>query len=222
MRLLKALICAAGLALPLGAPAPAPAQTWEGGYVGLQIARTSHIPRGFNTAFPTAVTYTGPQVDADTIALFAGYNWDMARSVVLGVEADANFGELTGEGPQNSNPNTFFSHSFSNVKSLRGRVGYDAGRLLPFVAFGVATADFAHGARNTGLPFTLPIVNSRISGTTLGVGTDILVGSRGFLRIEVNQTRFPNENVPSRTLVVPMTASDLHLTQARIGYALRF
>jgi len=220
MHLLKVLTCAAVIAPLLSAPAFA--QTWEGAYAGLQIARTGHIPRGFNTSAP-ATNYTGTQADAENIALFAGYNWDVARSFVVGIEADVTFGELTGQGPLNTNPTTIFSHNFSNVKSLRGRVGFDAGRILPFVSFGVTRVDFEHGAKDTALPFiNPPLANARLTGKTLGMGADFTVGSQGFLRIEVSQTVFANESLPGRLFVVPITASNLDLTQARIGYALRF
>ena len=219
MHLLKVLTYAAVIAPLLSAPAFA--QTWEGAYAGLQIARTGHIPRGFNTSAP-ATNYTGTQADADNIALFAGYNWDVARSFVVGIEADMTFGELTGQGSQPSVPNNIFSHNFSNAKSLRGRVGFDAGRVLPFVTFGVTTADFEHGAKNTAIPLTAPLANARLTGKTLGMGADFSIGSQGFLRIEVSQTVFANESLPGRLFVVPITASNLNLTQARIGYALRF
>lgn len=126
---LAAIICAApalagGLNDPAPMPAPAPVpiapapvatSDWSGAYVGGYFGN-------IDTSGLAALDGTG-------FGVFGGYQADLGN-IVLGGELD--YGrysfDTTGD-PE------------ANVLRLKGRVGYDAGRVLPYLALGVAQLD---------------------------------------------------------------------------------
>lgn len=216
MHFSKVATFAAVIAPLLGGPAQS--QTWEGAYAGLQIARTGQATNGFATPAPL-VTYSSAQTTSETLAIFAGYTWAIAGPLQLGIEGDALLGTVSGQGRPTVGAQQF-THDYTNTLSLRGRVGFDAGAVMPFFAFGVTSTELTHGFVNGGV--AAPSAEARISGATLGAGADFAVGHKGFLRVELRHMAFANESFPARTGVVPVTATGLDLTQARIGYALRF
>lgn len=110
-------------------PVIAPASDWSGFYGGLSVGKGE------------AKNATA-SVDTTSRGLFLGYNYDMGQ-YVLGGELAYDVWDSNASG----------SNDVSNVRLL-GRVGYDAGRVLPYLTAGFANISesgfsetgFAYGA----------------------------------------------------------------------------
>ena len=165
--------------LPYGRPAPAfvvpvVAPSWEGFYAG-------------TFAGGGVATFTSRQAGSRTVtkggqtagSLF-GYNWQTG-SFVYGLEGDIGLHLIRGRNPGHAG---LISTSVDTLYSarLRGRLGYDFGDFMPFVAVGVAMNETYQ--RNdpspvaAAVPFgfgTLPVpfgAVRRQAGLTAGAGLD--------------------------------------------------
>lgn len=99
------------------------APMWSGFYVGAlgSYLSAETDPRGF-------------EFDGAMVGGTVGFNYQTGN-VVLGVEADASFGELS-DFRRDGNFLTFAGR-FDNLVTLRARLGYAMGRWLPYVTGGV-------------------------------------------------------------------------------------
>lgn len=129
---------AADLAIK-AAPVVAPAWSWTGFYIGINSGFSRGETRWDYVNFPTSradqVTF-GAMIGGTV-----GYNWQMG-SWVLGVEADYDWANITGEV---SCPNPLFrcSTRLDSIGTLRGRLGYSVRNLMFFVTAGGAWGDTA-------------------------------------------------------------------------------
>lgn len=155
---------AADLPIRANAPAPfaAPIFTWAGFYVGLN-AGYSWGSSNTSLAVPVTVNGVPNNINATAIALAnntgfgslspkgftgglqAGYNWQY-NSLVLGVEADLNFLNLSGNRFATSTVAGIVANDNDRVRSnymgtVRGRLGFAVDRALFFVTGGVAFTD---------------------------------------------------------------------------------
>lgn len=140
--------------------APAPAEpvapvvapfTWTGFYGGLQAAYSWGKTDAKNTHDTDgAVEFTGT-VNSDGLSGggYVGANYQFVNtSFVVGAEVDAKFGaidgkdDLVGVGPSLGRPNSPTSTRVTWDGAARLRVGYAIDRFLPYIAGGVAGADF--------------------------------------------------------------------------------
>jgi outer membrane protein W len=113
------------------------------------------------------------------------------------------------------------------------RFGYEAGRTMPFVSFGL-TATEVNGA------YSIDAFNQTVThqgdsihqlGTILGVGADYRLTERGVLRIGLSQTWFDDVEYGFDRLKVapgqisflfPRTLTGLSVTELTVGYAFEF
>ncbi|WP_036260032.1 outer membrane protein [Methylocapsa aurea] len=141
-------------------PAPVPAFTWTGFYLGANA--------GFGVdhfAFPFAVNApsyfegrSGITAVGGIIGVQAGFNYQIQSdifqlpltNVVLGVEIDNDWSSIRGHStvssplPGGAVGAASFGSKFLNFGTLRGRVGYAFGRFLPYF-----TAGLTYGTTNT-------------------------------------------------------------------------
>ena len=113
-------------------PAPAPAYNWSGFYAGVNGGGGwGHSWWNTNaTGFPVSGGQAGGT---------AGYNWQLG-GVVLGVEGDLDWSGFKG-GVTTPGCPTGCSTSDSWLSTVRGRVGYSFGRVMPYVTGGLAVGD---------------------------------------------------------------------------------
>lgn len=143
---------AADIARPLAAPpavVPAPVFSWTGFYIG------GHAGYGWSSgsdgvgAIDTSGVLGGGQ---------AGYNYQFANNLVVGLEADLSAADLSGRLGG-------VSTSVDTLGSVRGRLGYAAGRFMPYV-----TGGFAFGNQTVDV---LGIDQSKtLTGWTAGAGLE--------------------------------------------------
>jgi outer membrane immunogenic protein len=107
----------------------APAYNWSGFYLGLNGGG------GWGDSYWQGIgraNLSGGQIGGT-----AGYNWQFGQTV-LGLEGDIDWNRLTGSIPC---AGTTCSTSDTWLSTVRGRVGYAFGGVLPFVTGGLATGD---------------------------------------------------------------------------------
>ena len=212
------VVALAGFTAVLGFAKAADAHDWSGFYVGAEAGYGFDQSRlDFN-----GINYFVPLDPQGIVAgLYAGANYQMPSNLVLGVEVDANFLGAQSSGLAGNNagvPDPKFGY-YSKEKlngALRGRVGYASGRFMPFVAGGLAVADYEHGAAFVGL-FS---ADKTYVGWTLGAGLEYAATDKLVLRAEYRYA-----NYGSQHFVVPgWTDSDVNLytNEVLVGVSFKF
>jgi len=146
---------------PVIIPAPvAVAADWSGFYGGLSYSQTM----GSLDAGAGATDFE----DGTAPGAFAGYNWQNGNFVFGGELAyhAISDSELTGT------PGT----ELSSAIDLKGRLGYAAGRVMPYLALGYSSATLDVGADSFDL-----------TGASYGIGVDFLVTDNIFVGAEYLQ-----------------------------------
>jgi outer membrane immunogenic protein len=158
---------AADLSIPMTSPVPEAQDTssWTGPYLGAQLG----YMWGSTTVDDTGtIVETGAPTDGFVGGVVGGYNWQLDEKWVAGVEADASWGSVHGNGrvlPPDTSSN---SYDLSWSADLRGRIGYlVTPDTLLFAAAGVAWADlrFTEAAKQQNIGVTR-------AGWSAGVGVD--------------------------------------------------
>jgi len=115
----------------------------------------------------------------------AGYNWQLANRLVLGVEADVTFVDYFGNrlaGELVEGRTSTIQANLHNFGTLRGRVGYAFGRILPYVTAGVA---WGHNKIDVNYENELAPTKTLMQlGWTIGAGIDYAFDDRWSLRAE--------------------------------------
>jgi high affinity Mn2+ porin len=173
---------AAAADLPVKAPALKAVYNWTGFYLGGHVGYggasfgpgTNPLPEQ-GVFFPHSVTglIGGYQ---------AGYNRQFSNNVVLGIEADASFTSPVDAPAVTPTP---FSTTLDYVGTVRGRIGYAFGTLLPYVTGGFA---WGHGRVNFddgGGSAVLLRAQNHI-GWAAGAGVEFAVSGNWTAKLEYN------------------------------------
>ncbi|WEK52562.1 MAG: porin family protein [Candidatus Kaistia colombiensis] len=170
--------------------APAPAFTWTGLYLG---AHGGYAGADFKTE-PTDA-YGGQKPDGFFGGGQAGYNYQFSNNIVLGLEADASFGDQKDDisvllASDEVSFGLDYATRIDAFGTVRTRAGYAVDRFLPYVTGGLAWA-------NAGLDFHRVItadgnvaVDNRASdkqtftGWTLGAGLEYAVTDHITAKVE--------------------------------------
>ncbi len=198
---------------------PQPVWSWTGFYAGAIV---------------------GPNFLTDGHAYFsggleAGYNYQIGNAV-LGFETDVYFRPLDQE--QNWISFNRFGVAFSNhssttgtlINTARGRLGYAAGRFLPYITGGLAYGDFRMAETNVdGAPFVGLVWNGDHSwlrtGWTLGGGLEYAWTDHISLKAEYLYYSFQSETLtttlnlnPARTELGIRDQGRGHIARLGINY----
>lgn len=165
------------LTLPTLALAPSPQPSiWTGLYVGTEVSATAR--KGSRGLFGGGV--------------YAGYDREFANNVVLGVRGS------TGFAPGWSSRSTFkgVDYAATDVK-----IGYDMGRVLPFVTAGVALAKphFGPGVGYLGIESFNTLINGSNdlhALTRVGAGVEFAVTNNLTLGVAVSMVNGRGPLVP--------------------------
>jgi high affinity Mn2+ porin len=166
--------------MPLKAPVFKAVYDWTGFYIGGHFGYgggslgpgTNPLPEQ-GVVFPHSVTglIGGYQ---------AGYNRELPNHVVLGIEADASFSSPL-DGPALTPAP--FNTGLDYVGTVRGRVGYAFGRLMPY-----ATGGFAWGHSqfnlNDGASKVVATLGQNQAGWTAGAGVEFAVSGNWSAKVE--------------------------------------
>jgi outer membrane immunogenic protein len=161
------------------APVYAPAYNWSGFYLGInggggwgRSAWTS--TNGFNTS-------------GGLVGATAGYNYQINQAV-LGVEGDIDWADISGSATCLA---TTCKTSDSWLSTVRGRLGYAAGRFMPYVTGGLAVGDIK--ASSPGLSNG----SSTNAGWTVGGGIEFAIAGHWTAKAEYLYADLGNFNCTS-------------------------
>jgi outer membrane immunogenic protein len=177
--------------------------TWAGIYAG------SFVGAGFGTVKLRGLTSRTLSISGATGGALIGYNWETGR-LVYGIEGDIGLNLIRGDDPGGFGlPPTRDDTLYSS--RVRGRLGYDFGSFLPFIAGGVAMGELYVGSR----PLTDFGQVRREVGPTVGAGVDWKF-SAPILGPVVLRAEYLYETYPSATYNVGTPALP-SLVRAKFG-----
>mgnify|MGYP000627737738 CR=1 FL=1 len=161
-----------------------PSYDWTGFYGGASVS--AHGGEMFDIGGPFEVEgYSG--------SLFAGYRHDFGMAV-LGGEISTTVGT-------NARQSAFPGWHFDRFTDLRVTAGYDAGRVLPYMALGYTLGDFRAGGFG----------NQNYNGMNAAIGVDVMITQSLFMGIEYNRRWLESDVTPGWT-------GDIDTIQIRGGF----
>lgn len=188
---------------------------WDGLYLG---AFAGYTDTGFDWhASDGAGSYDG-NINSFNGGLFGGYNYEVNR-IILGVEGEAglfggetNFSNVPGPGNIDAEPDWELS--------VKGRLGYDAGRFMPYVAVGYSWMRLNTTWDQEGPDGENVNADETHHGFMAGIGTDIAITDNLFGRLEYLHTWLSEE----RYTYCPVCSADIKLGENsfRLGVGYRF
>jgi outer membrane immunogenic protein len=162
---------------------------YVGGHVGYLWGRTRVEEDG-------VVTDDGAPTNGVIGGVLAGYNWQTGQ-IVLGLEGDFGWTHADGTGAVLpppppvvvlETPNTYRINWTSHV---HGRLGYAVNNWLPFIAGGLAIADFDF---HEGGDVSVPVVGAKYVGWSIGGGFDYAFTRNFIARVEYLYDDFGHKN----------------------------
>jgi len=205
-----------------------PTPIWTGPYIGIEGGAGWGSSRHSDaTGFDSGSFSTNGGLVGGT----AGYNWEMPNRFVLGVEGDMSWaaigGSSGGAGGACAGSPPICTTKLNSFGTVRGRVGYAAGRFLPYVTGGLAFGDIygregdlaANGAFGSGHSFE--------PGWTVGGGLEAALTPQWSAKFEYlyadlgNNHVFNDLNVTGPTTSTPQAAS-FHTNILRLGINYKF
>ena len=183
----------------------AQAQDWSGAYGGMAISHDDFTVNDLSFG-------PGPfSADGAGFQGFLGYNWQ-AGTMVYGGEISLGVSNASGDDGAFQRP-----WEAQTTAEIRGRIGVAAGQTLPYLALGYASvkaeADHDGGGLN--------LADETISGPSIAVGFDYMVGASSFVRFEYQHVEYDNYQLPFGG------GGDLHDMETSanriiLGYGMRF
>lgn len=171
---------------PVVTPAPvAQGSDWSGFYVGGQLGFGNLTVDGLPAALED-------EYDGALYGVHAGYQRDFGR-VVLGAEIDWDATDISVDPADDAT-----ALDVDSVARAKLRVGYDAGRVLPY-----ATAGYARAMLSSEDDATDASLDDSYDGYFLGIGADFAVTERFSMGAEVLRHTF--EDTPFDDIDVDVT-----------------
>ncbi|MDT6941424.1 porin family protein [Brucella pseudogrignonensis] len=202
-------------------PAPvvaAPSFTWNGAYLGGQIGY------GWGKSTFSDADGEGGRLKPDGFlgGLYAGYNFDLGNSVVLGIDGDVTYNNLKKRFSE-----TDIDGDFASLESklrwsgaVRARAGYAVDRFLPYIAGGVAFGQVKNSATSIVDGFEDNFSSSKThTGWTAGAGVDYAATDNVILRLEYRYTDYGHKNFDVDGVD---TRNKFKTNEVRLGVAYKF
>jgi outer membrane immunogenic protein len=184
---------------PPRAPVPAAQPfSWTGFYLGGHVGAARHYSRIADpmNAFFAGIAGTGPEYDfsrtATVYGFHGGYNWQWSW-VVLGVEGD--FSTALSNKRVTVWPSlSVVTSDFSEMYSVRGRIGAAFDRLLVYGTAGWAGAELTSRIDDVPNPF-VAVRTTNPSGPIFGGGLEYAVTGNWLVRAEYFHIHFPDQMI---------------------------
>lgn len=209
--------------------------SWEGLYVGAQAGYSTSAlhstAKGDKKAADNDIEATWGKPVGINGGVYAGYNIDLGSNLIAGLDADINLSRLKKSIDNKDDKTTsIFKEKYNG--SVRGRLGYNLGRALPYVAGGFSFANIQAGYGLTDGKFADDKKSSPkskvASGWNIGGGVDYLLSDNLVLRADYRYETIKN---PSRTdydahdkkiITEDMKDVNLRSNNFRVGVAYKF
>ncbi|MBN9046866.1 MAG: porin family protein [Rhizobiales bacterium] len=203
-------------------PIYVPAFSWGGAYIGGQVGYgwgKSSFDDGYDG-------YNGYRRSDDPSSLspsgfiggiYAGYNFDIGSNVILGIDGDINYANQKGSFDFDDGLNSAsVTSELQWSGSVRGRMGYAAGRFMPYLAGGVAFGQVKNSIRLNDDRWD----SSRtLTGWTIGGGVDYAATDNIVLRLEYRYTDFGRRDFSFDDL---SSSNRFRSNDIRLGVAYKF
>ena len=235
---MKKILCIPAFALlavpvSLAVPGAAQAQTFQGGYVGLEGAYSTG-----DADYAGAPGYGSISIDGFDGGIYGGYNHQSGNTVV-GIEADASLGGASGTGSMSStdwcgalapclpNIDAAWKYDITSSYSLRARAGYEVVVNTMIFATGgvaVANADWKNPLGVVGVTFN-PALGPALDfsethvGWVLGAGFEYQIGANIRLKGEGLYYDYGDQTYAVGGFPHPI---DLSVAAFRVGLAYTF
>ncbi|WP_299938146.1 outer membrane beta-barrel protein [uncultured Nitratireductor sp.] len=167
------------------------ASDWNGFYAGVQVG---NLRGALHQAYAVG-DHSRADVSAFFAGLHAGYQRQVTRNIVAGVELDGAWLRAEGRshfytrGGFQISPGYVARSRLDWTAALRGRLGYVVDRRMPYLAAGAAIADVRFVGMHGNGVFD-PGGRKIHVGWTLGGGVDFAVGNRLILKSEYRYSDF--------------------------------
>jgi high affinity Mn2+ porin len=204
--------------LPIKAPVRSAIYDWTGFYLGGHVGYGSgSFGPGINPLpeqgvfFPHSVTglIGGYQI---------GYNRQLSNRVVLSIEADASFPSPVDVPALTPAP---FNTTLDYVGTVRGRIGYAFGTLLPYVTGGAAWGQ-GHVNFNDGAGNSILLRAQNQLGWTAGAGVEFAVSGNWTAKLEYNYIDFARRTYDLSDAGLPSVNVDPNIHLVKLGLNYRF
>jgi outer membrane immunogenic protein len=110
---------------------------WTGFYVGLQGSYDVGTS-DWDIVYPGSGHVTDHIFKGAMGGLYLGYNYQFPINLVIGVDADINYGKISGSSMDDQVTTTYCNSQINWLGSTRFRMGYAVGRFLPYFGIGLA------------------------------------------------------------------------------------
>lgn len=176
---------ALGIALlPFGTAQAQEPVNWSGFYMGLHGGYVSGDATLSDSGPPSMSV--GGSVSGFIGGGLAGYNFQQAGPFVFGLETDFGVTDATGHAahvaPEADAAQDLYTYDLNWNGHLRAKAGLPMGEIMPFLAAGLAVADFDVTHTSFGPPNTM---GGLYTGVTVGGGVDAMFGPKFIGRAEV-------------------------------------
>jgi outer membrane immunogenic protein len=221
MTAIVALNSAQAADLPVYTKAPkAVPYNWTGLYVGLEggaawgDAKNTRAPGFDSLSYTPNGAFVGGTI---------GYNWQFPGNWVLGLEGDAAWADVGASTPGNTSGtqcgglNPRCSAKFESIDTVRGRIGYSTGIVLPYITGGLAVGELhgeegdvaANGAHGAGTTTEL--------GWVVGAGFESVILPRWTVKLEGLYADFGTKQVFNVTSVPSVAGSVPESIKTNLG-----
>jgi high affinity Mn2+ porin len=203
--------------LPLKASAMKAVYDWTGFYVG------GHFGYGGGSFGPEAnsLPLQGVLLPHSTTGLIGGYQMGYNRQFgrfVLGIEADASFPSPTDVAALGRMPPTPFNTVPDYFGTVRGRIGYAFGTLMPYVTGGFAWGH-THADINDG---SGAIIGHYQPGWTAGLGLEFAVSGNWSAKLEYDYIELSRQRYDLSGFGLPDVDVNPRIHLAKIGLNYHF
>jgi outer membrane immunogenic protein len=196
----------------------APVFSWTGGYVGGQIGYGWGKSR-----FSNEFTAINVKPDGFLGGLYAGYNFDLGNSFVLGVDGDVTYNNLKDSYSETDVDGTESLESKLRWSgAVRARAGVAMDRFLPYIAGGVAFGSVKNTLSASNAVEEVSVSQSKtLTGWTAGAGVDYAATDNVIVRLEYRYTDYGHKDfdfgVPEAGVRDKFKTNDV-----RLGVAYKF
>jgi outer membrane immunogenic protein len=187
------------------APPPLPMQTWQGFYIGVEGGG------GWGRSEQSDATGSSGHynVSGGLIGGTLGYNWEF-NNVVLGLEGDGSWADIDGStggvGGSCGGGGGYCSAKLDALGTVRGRLGYAFGSVLPYITGGLAVGDL-QGSEGGGVGTAFGSGSSTVAGWTFGGGLEWMFAPHWSVKAEYLHVDLGNHSVFTDTVLTPAPTS---------------
>jgi high affinity Mn2+ porin len=200
--------------LPIKAPVRSAIYDWTGFYLGGHVGYGSGSFGPGTNPLPEQGVFFPHSVTGLIGGYQAGYNRQLSNRVVLGIEADASFPSPVDVPALTPAP---FNTTLDYVGTVRGRIGYAFGTLLPYVTGGAAWGH-GHVNFNDGAGNSILLRAQNQLGWTAGAGVEFAVSGNWTAKLEYNYIDFARRTYDLSDADLPVVNVDPNIHLVRLNY----